>query len=87
MIDKNTCSNRRCKEGEKNKEKRGPDEIMIDRQGSVSMGESPIKQIKDKSEFLSPHQGTSRSDGTRASSLNPSKGQYSCYIIAIGIRN
>ena len=76
MIDKNTCSNRRCKEGEKNKEKRGPDEIMIESQGSVSMGESPINQIMTKMS-VSSHQGTSRSDGTRASSLNPSKGKYS----------
>ena len=85
MIDKNTCSNRRCEEGEKNKEKRGPDEIMIDRQGSVSMGEKTNQRSPNHDK--SSHQGTSRSDGTRASSLNPSKGQYSCYIIAIGIRN
>ena len=54
MIDKNTCSNRRCKEGEKNKEKRGPDEIMIDRQGSVSMEDKTNQRSpnNDKSECI-----------------------------------
>ena len=56
MIDKNTCSNRRCKEGEKNKEKRGPDEIINNDRSSRQRfhGRKPDKPNHDKSECIIP---------------------------------